>query len=104
MAVIAARAEQAQTRPPPPLTGPDSLPAPALLTHSELGSRWLKEQSKLVRRKIAAPSVRRYESDDDSAGSDDGSIGDLSLVKDARGRESPLHNPYMLLGHELNGS
>lgn len=70
----------------PPLTGPDSLPAPALLTHSELGSRWLKEQSKLVRRKVAAPSVKRYESDEDSAGSDDGSIGDLSLVRDARGR------------------
>lgn len=70
----------------PPLTGPDSLPAPALLTHSELGSRWLKEQSKLVRRKVAAPSVRRYESDEESAGSDEGSIGDLSLVRDARGR------------------
>lgn len=71
----------------PPLTGPDSAPAPELLTNSELGSRWLREQSKLVRRKVAAPSTRRYESDEESMGSDESSLGDLSLVKDARGRE-----------------
>jgi hypothetical protein len=75
----------------PPLTGPDSAPAPELLTNSELGSRWLKEQSKLVRRKITAPSVRRYESDEESLGSDESSRGDLALVKDARGRKPSFH-------------
>jgi hypothetical protein len=72
----------------PPLTGPESAPAPQLLTNSELGSRWLREQSKLVRRKVAAPSMRRYESDEESLGSDESSLGDLSLVRDARGSMS----------------
>jgi hypothetical protein len=79
------------TRTVPPLAGPDSAPAPELLTNSELGSRWLKEQSKLVRRKITAPSVRRYESDEESLGSDESSMGDLALVKDARGRKLFFH-------------
>ena len=75
---------------PPPLTGPDSAPAPALLTHSELGSRWLREQSQLVtRRHGPGPrSSRRsksHEDDDDSLGSDEAGSGDFALVRDARG-------------------
>jgi hypothetical protein len=80
------RASSVAGQTPPPLTGPDSAPAPELLTNSELGSRWLREQSKLVRRKVAAPSMRRHESDEESLGSDESSLGDFSLVKDARGR------------------
>jgi hypothetical protein len=75
-----------------PLTGPESAPAPSLLTHSELGTRWLREQSRLVRRKVGPGSgfngsARRYDSDDESIGSDEESLGDLALVRDARGSE-----------------
>ncbi|OWZ68671.1 hypothetical protein AYX14_00879 [Cryptococcus neoformans] len=73
-----------------PLTGPDSAIAPSLLTHSELGTRWLREQSSLAARKIG-PGTRsrkstRYDSDDDSMASDDERSGDFALVRDARGR------------------
>lgn len=75
-----------------PLTGPESAPAPSLLTHSELGSRWLREQSKLATtRRLGSgltPSSRRYDSDEDSIGSDEESLGDLALVRDARGSKS----------------
>ncbi|WVF65712.1 hypothetical protein IAT40_000443 [Kwoniella sp. CBS 6097] len=78
--------------PPPILTGPDSDPAPSLLTHSELGSRWLMEQSKLAARKLGPPSklssrTQRYDSDEESGESDEeGQAGEFALVKDARGR------------------
>jgi len=72
-----------------PLTGPESVPAPSLLTNSELGSRWLREQSKLATTRRLGPTgangSRRYDSDDDSLGSDEESLGDLALVRDARG-------------------
>lgn len=82
------------TQPPipqPPLTGPDSASAPSLLTHSELGTRWLREQSNLAARKIG-PSIKSkksttYDSDDDSTASGDERSGDFALVRDARGRE-----------------
>lgn len=71
-----------------PLTGPESAAAPSLLTHSELGSRWLREQSSLATRRLPlGPSSRRYDSDEDSAASDEESLGDLALVRDARGSE-----------------
>ncbi|OCF31344.1 hypothetical protein I317_01200 [Kwoniella heveanensis CBS 569] len=80
--------------PAPILTGPESDPAPSLLTHSELGSRWLMEQSKLAARKLGGPPskpnsrIQRYESDEESGESDDEDqqAGDLALVRDARGR------------------
>ena len=79
------------TGPMRPLTGPDSAPAPSLLTSSELGSRWLREQSKLATTRRLGPglagSSRRYDSDEDSIGSDEESLGDLALVRDARGSE-----------------
>ena len=73
----------------PTLTGPESEQAPSLLTHSELGSRWLREQSKLAktRRNGHNSSSRRYDSDDETIDSDDESLGDLELVRDARGSE-----------------
>ena len=85
-------------RPLPPLTGPESTPAPAMLTHSELGSRWLREQKDLAKRKlprlinvqsssVGARSTRRWDSDSDSFGSEE-RVGDIALVKDERGRES----------------
>lgn len=88
--------EAGPSRPPPPLTGPDSAPAPSLLTHSELGSRWLREQTSLARRKIGTGSrynggaSRRYDSDEDSVDSAEREFGDLALVKDERGSESFL--------------
>ncbi|WOO83671.1 ZZ-type zinc finger domain-containing protein [Vanrija pseudolonga] len=61
--------------------------APALMGHSELGSRWLREQSQLANR---MPRLRlggrRYDSDDEGLNSDDESLGDIELVQDARGR------------------
>lgn len=73
-----------------PLTGPESDPAPPLLTQSELGSRWLREQSALTRRTIATGNrmngSRQHDSDDDGD-SDEESLGDLDLVKDDRGSE-----------------
>lgn len=98
--------QQSTLRPLPPLTGPDSAPAPALLTHSELGSRWLKEQKDLAKRKLprlvhGAPSTghrgsRIWDSDSDSLGSDE-RVGDIALVKDERGRESsgPLQHTWL---------
>mgnify|MGYP002718825851 CR=1 FL=1 len=83
-----------QPLPRQPLTGPESDPAPSLLTDSDLGSRWLREQTKLATtRRIVHPrpgSSRRYDSDEDSLGSDDESLGDLALVRDARGSKSGL--------------
>ncbi|KAK8843444.1 hypothetical protein IAR55_007101 [Kwoniella newhampshirensis] len=76
---------------PPILTGPESETAPSLLTHSELGSRWLREQSRLAARKLG-PSPRagvrsaRYDSDEESFASDEDRPGDIALVQDARGR------------------
>ncbi|WVQ81455.1 hypothetical protein IAT38_003579 [Cryptococcus sp. DSM 104549] len=74
----------------PPLTGPESDAAPSLLTHSELGTRWLREQSRLAGRKLGsvpkAPRSRRYDSDEESFASDDERAGDFALVRDARGR------------------
>ncbi|WWC91357.1 uncharacterized protein L201_006300 [Kwoniella dendrophila CBS 6074] len=76
---------------PPILTGPESDPAPSLLTHTDLGTRWLREQSSLAARKLGpAPRQRAkrssYDSDEDSYGSDEESPGDIALVRDARGR------------------
>ncbi|ODN91441.1 hypothetical protein L198_05957 [Cryptococcus wingfieldii CBS 7118] len=74
----------------PPLTGPESDAAPSLLTHSELGSRWLREQSNLNARKISGNSrsgrSNRYDSDEESFGSDDDRSNNFALVRDARGR------------------
>nr|XP_019047774.1 hypothetical protein I302_04391 [Kwoniella bestiolae CBS 10118]OCF26704.1 hypothetical protein I302_04391 [Kwoniella bestiolae CBS 10118] len=66
-------------------------PPPSLLTHSDLGTRWLQEQSRLASRKLgpAPKSVSRpsnWDSDEDSDGSDDERQGDIALVRDARGR------------------
>lgn len=61
-------------------------PPPSLLTQSELGSRWLREQSQLASRAPQFRSVRRYDSDNESL-SDDEDIGDIALVRDERGRE-----------------
>ncbi|WWC64178.1 uncharacterized protein I303_106786 [Kwoniella dejecticola CBS 10117] len=74
----------------PILTGPESDPAPSLLTHSDLGTRWLREQSRLASRKLgpAPKSLARsgdYDSDEDSYGSDE-EPGEIALVRDARGR------------------
>lgn len=73
-----------------PLTGPDSAPAPALLTHSELGSRWLKEQSHLVIRRTGPASRNSfagtsYDSEDEEVDGEEESYDDLALVRDARG-------------------
>lgn len=89
---VAGGPQPAQTYHRGPLTGPDSDPAPSLLTHSDLGSRWLREQSRLPRRaagpasRRSAARSRRYESDEESLGSDDENLGDIALVRDARGR------------------
>lgn len=94
---------------PLPLTGPDSAPAPSLLTHSELGSRWLREQTTLARRKLGSrpglsglnpnpPRSRRYSDDDDSVDSEERELGDIALVKDERGRElSVCYDTIILL-------
>jgi hypothetical protein len=58
---------------------------PSLLTSSELGSRWLREQSQLASRLPRARSARQYDSDESL--SDEESLGDIALVRDARGRE-----------------
>ena len=81
------------SRQPLPLTGTDSGSAPSLLTHSELGTRWLREQSNLAtaRRVGARPGRSRRSRRDDSDESDDGeeaSVEDIALVQDARGSES----------------
>ncbi|RXK37138.1 hypothetical protein M231_05589 [Tremella mesenterica] len=82
--------EGASIREPPILTGPESDPAPPLLTHSELGSRWLREQSRLARRQAPRSRVngsgRRYGSDEESFGSDDESPGVIALQRNAKGR------------------
>lgn len=53
-------------------------------TQSELGSRWLREQSQIASRMPRLRMrTRAYESDEGS----DEEIGDISLVRDARGRE-----------------
>ncbi|OCF60275.1 hypothetical protein L486_02955 [Kwoniella mangroviensis CBS 10435] len=65
---------------------------PSLLTASDLGTRWLREQSRLASRKlVSAPrpvarSNRYDDSDEDSEESDDERPGDFALVRDARGR------------------
>ena len=74
---------------PPPLTGSDRDPAPILLTNSELGSRWLHEQSRLATRRRGPGTTpsrndRRYDSDDESLGSDEETRGDFALVRDGR--------------------
>ncbi|WRT68905.1 uncharacterized protein IL334_005887 [Kwoniella shivajii] len=76
---------------PPILTGPESDPAPSLLTHSDLGTRWLRDQSRLAARKLGPTpqtSTRSgdYDSDEDSDESDEEHPGDIALVRDARGR------------------
>nr|XP_031862268.1 uncharacterized protein CI109_002233 [Kwoniella shandongensis]KAA5529340.1 hypothetical protein CI109_002233 [Kwoniella shandongensis] len=89
-----AEREPSPSRPPHPLTGPESESAPSLLTHSELGSRWLREQSRLAARKLGPASSRagtggrsaRYESDEESLASDEERPGDIALVRDASGR------------------
>jgi hypothetical protein len=59
---------------------------PSLLTNSELGSRWLREQSQLAHRiPRVRVGVRQYDSDESL--SDEESLGDIALVRDARGRE-----------------
>lgn len=57
-------------------------------TQSELGSRWLREQSQIAQR-MPRLRLRRREFDDGDADPDasDEEIGDISLVRDARGRE-----------------
>lgn len=58
---------------------------PSLLTSSELGSRWLREQSQLASRLPRLRiSDRQYDSDESL--SDEESLGDIALVRDARGR------------------
>jgi hypothetical protein len=80
----------------PILTGPDSAPAPVLLTHSELGHRWLAEQSHLANSRWigringSAPSARSSRSardDEEGDESDEESQDDFALVKDAKGSE-----------------
>jgi hypothetical protein len=77
-----------------PLTGPKSEAAPSLLTESELGSRWLREQNNLAIRRIGSTSrsrpVPRRHSSLDNSGSEEESLGDLALFKDARGSKSSL--------------
>lgn len=85
-----------QTTQRPILTGPESAPAPVLLTHSELGHRWLAEQSHLAnsrwigRINASAPSARSSRSardDEEGDESDEESQDDFALVKDAKGSE-----------------
>ncbi|BEJ13657.1 hypothetical protein CspHIS471_0308310 [Cutaneotrichosporon sp. HIS471] len=59
-------------------------PPPSMLSQSELGSRWLREQSQLASR-VPVHAVRRYDSDNESL-SDEEDIGELALVRDERGR------------------
>ncbi|ORX38912.1 hypothetical protein BD324DRAFT_617855 [Kockovaella imperatae] len=84
------RASDETARQDPPLTGPDSAPAPSLLTHSELGHRWLKEQTSLVTsRRFGAPSINgsnRQQGSRDSDDSDEEEVVDLALLRDARGK------------------
>lgn len=71
-----------------PLTGPDSDPAPELLTYSELGSRWLWEQSRLTFRRYGPDieSSRNEDRHDEDGESSEGETpGDLALIRDARG-------------------
>jgi hypothetical protein len=56
-----------------------------MLSQSELGSRWLREQSQLASR-VPVRAVRRYDSDNESL-SDEEDIGEIALVRDERGRE-----------------
>ena len=68
------------------LTGPQSEPAPLLLANSELGSRWLREQTHLATRRIGhGTRAKRRDSEVESLGSDEESFGDIALVKDAKG-------------------
>lgn len=71
-----------------PLRETPPVPPPSLLSQSELGSRWLREQSQLASR-VPLRAARRYDSDNESL-SDDENIGDIALVRDERGRESPF--------------
>jgi hypothetical protein len=73
--------------PLPPLTGPESEVAPSLLTHSELGSRWLREQSNLTRRNVGVRQGARRRDSDEESSFDRDSQGDFDLVKDDNGRE-----------------
>lgn len=67
-----------------PLKDGPPLPPPSLLSQSELGSLWLREQSQLASR-VPLRAVRRYDSDNESL-SDEEDIGDIALVRDERGR------------------
>lgn len=64
-------------------------PPPSMLSQSELGSRWLREQSQLASR-VPVRAVRRYDSDNESL-SDEEDMGEIALVRDERGREWFLH-------------
>ena len=105
---VSTSTETPQPRTLPTLTGPESDPAPALLTHSELGSRWLREQSNwaTTRRLPSSKSARsgaikRYTSDEDSLASDEDSVGDIALVRDAKGSESKPFEPKLTLSRIL---
>ncbi|GMK56642.1 hypothetical protein CspeluHIS016_0304820 [Cutaneotrichosporon spelunceum] len=67
-----------------PLKDGPAPPPPSMLSQSELGSRWLREQSQLGSR-VPVRAVRRYDSDNESL-SDEEDIGELALVRDERGR------------------
>lgn len=60
-------------------------------TQSELGSRWLREQSQIASRMPRLRLRRReFEDGDPDPDASDEEIGDISLVRDARGRECSL--------------
>ncbi|WVO18309.1 hypothetical protein L204_106024 [Cryptococcus depauperatus] len=75
---------------PSPLMGPESGAAPSSLAQSELGSKWLIEQSKLVSRNMGYGArtgrLSKYDSDEESFASDDDRSSNFELVRDARGR------------------
>lgn len=78
------RPERSYAQPPELQTYDENSPA-LLLANSELGSRWLREQSQLATRPGRARPGPQYDSDESQ--SDEESLGDIALVRDARGRE-----------------
>jgi hypothetical protein len=80
------------TREVPPSAESGIDPSLSLLTQSDLGNRWLKEQSRLTHHRHGVKSrssgtQRNYDSDEETINSDEENLGDIALERDARGSE-----------------
>jgi hypothetical protein len=56
------------------------------MTQSELGSRWLREQEALARRNGGSARGKMRRRDDDDEDDSDQEMGDLNLIRDAKGK------------------